>query len=117
MRVRGSTQINLTELPLHGRSLTLAPLPLPGYSSVEQQDALLESAFSRLDGNRKSDAEAGSLVLQVMCRKDESGNNARAIGYIDALLDRLEGSIEDAEKELTLVMQKQPMHGTLSAIA
>lgn len=52
-----------------------------------------------------------------MCRKDESGNNARAIGYIDALLDRLEGSIEDAEKELTLVMQKQPMHGTLSAIA
>ena len=95
----------------------LAPSPLPGDSSAGQKQTLLEGAYARLDGNRKSDAEAGSLVLQVLCREEESGSNDRAIKYVTALLDRLESSIRAAEQELALGMQKQPMHGTLSAIA
>jgi hypothetical protein len=90
---------------------------LPGYSSSTRKEGLLHSAYARLDGNRKSDAEAGSLVLQVLCREEEADSNARAVEYINILLDRLESSIQVAEKELALGMQKQPMHGTLLAIA
>jgi hypothetical protein len=39
------------------------------------------------------------------------------VEYINILLDRLESSIQVAEKELALGLQKQPMHGTLLAIA
>jgi hypothetical protein len=95
----------------------LAPIPLPGHHETAQIDQLLNSAYERLDGNRKSDAEAGALALQVLCRESVKGSNQTAIQYIKFLLARLEDSIEVAERELLLAMQKQPMHGTLLAIA
>jgi hypothetical protein len=98
-------------------SLLAAPIPLPGYSSDEKVGRLLNSAYDRLDGNRKSDAEAGALVMQVLSRESRTQSNEQAIRYIQTLLARLERSIAAAEQDLVIGMQNHPMHGTLLAIA
>ena len=97
-------------------SLTSAPIPLPGFGTPEQIEQILDSAYKRLDGNRKSDAEAGALVMQVLSRESHAQSNENAIKYAQVLLVRLESSIVAAEQDLVVGMQKHPMHGTLLAI-
>jgi hypothetical protein len=98
-------------------SLISAPIPLPGFGTPEQVEQILISAYGRLDGNRKSDAEAGALVMQVLSRESHAQSNENAIRYAQILLARLESSIVAAEQDLVVGMQKRPMHGTLLAIA
>jgi len=98
-------------------SLISAPIPLPGFGTPEQTEQMLNAAYGRLDGNRKSDAEAGALVMQVLSRESHAQSNANAIRYAQILLARLKTSIVAAEQDLVVGMQKHPMHGTLLAIA
>jgi hypothetical protein len=97
-------------------SLMLAPIPLPGYAAPESSKSLLDSAYTRLDGKRKSDAEAGSLVVQVLCREETTASNQRPFDQIQLLEERLEQAVEAAEKDLINELRQRPLHGIVLAI-
>lgn len=99
--------------------LMVAPLPFPGYESSSDNDLLLQSALAKLDGNRKTDADSGSLVLQAMCRNSSTSSapNSEALNIIRLLLDRLDSRVDVAEKDLARGIESGPMHGSLLSIA
>ena len=98
-------------------SLDTATIALPNYESLQTPAAqtLLSSSISSLAHPRKTQAEAGRsalcLVFTKLVQQHEDENR-----FVSDLIDQLDDSISESERDLVRGIERKPLHGLLAAI-